>query len=202
MSLPTTIKKKLRKKLYLYEGNFNHLYLDTKGKVTVGVGHLVTHRDAISEITLYTIKNNQPSLVATLQEKQDEYDKISKLPWGQRYSAAFFKPHTTLIMKATDIDSLLDKHINNFHKELSNIYKKTNGYTEDFDKMHENIQLAVFDMIFNLGASKIVNIFKKFDAAIKAGDWKKAASESNRVDVNAERNQYVKELLTTAPATP
>jgi len=202
MSLPTDIKKKLRKKLYLYEGNFNHLYLDTKGKVTIGVGHLIPHRGAISAVKLYTTKNDQPSLPATLQNKQNEYDKISKLPWGPRHGAASFKPHTTLIMKTTDINHLLNKHISSFYKELSTIYRKTNGYTEDFDNMHENIQLALFDMIFNLGASKIVNVFKKFDAAIKAGDWKKAASESNRVDVNIARNQYVKELLATAPENP
>ncbi len=57
-------------------------------------------------------------------------------------------------------------------------------------------------MIFNLGASKVIKIFKKFDAAIKVGDWKKAANESNRPDVNVARNQYVKQLLTTAPTTP
>jgi len=202
MSLSTATKKKLRKKLYLYEGNFNHLYLDTKGKVTIGVGHLIPNKGAISALTLYTTKNNLPDLPATLHDKQNEYDKISKLPWGQQHGAASFKPHTTLTMKTTDIHHLLDNHVNRFYKELTTIYKKTNGYVEDFDNMHENVQLALFDMIFNLGASKIVKMFKNFDAAIKVGNWKKAANESNRPDVNVARNQYVKQLLTTAPTTP
>lgn len=54
-------------------------------------------------------------------------------------------------------------------------------------------------MIFNLGATKITGSFPSFNKALKAGNWKKAATESNRPDVNAARNQYVKQLLNTVP---
>jgi GH24 family phage-related lysozyme (muramidase) len=83
MPLAADIKSELRNRLYQYEGKFNHLYLDTRGKVTVGVGHLIPNRAAIATVSLYKIKNNLPSQPATLQEKQNEYDKIVKLPWGQ-----------------------------------------------------------------------------------------------------------------------
>ncbi|MCL7421565.1 MAG: hypothetical protein M8364_11740 [Methylobacter sp.] len=202
MPLAADIKSELRNRLYQYEGKFNHLYLDTRGKVTVGVGHLIANRSAIATVPLYKIKNNLPSQPATLQEKQNEYDKIVKLPWGQRYGAISFKPHTSLVMKDTDIDLLLYKHIDSFYRELTNIYKKANGYPDDFDKLHKNVQLALFDMIFNLGASKIVNSFPKFNTALKAGDWKKATAEANRPDVSPSRNQYVKQLLQTVPVSP
>jgi GH24 family phage-related lysozyme (muramidase) len=149
----------------------------------------------MASLVFYKTKNNAPTQLATLQEKQAEYDKIVKLPYGQRYGAATFKKHSTLVMKDSDINKLRDKHIASFYKELTNIYTKANGYPEEFDSFHKNVQLALFDMIFNLGATKIVNVFTDFDKAIKAGDWKKAASESNRTDVNAARNQYVKQLL-------
>lgn len=202
MPLSTSIKTELNKNLYKYEGKFNHLYLDTKGKVTVGVGHLVANRVAISNVNLYKTKNKLPTQLATLPEKQAEYDKISKLPWGNRYGAATFRPHTGLIMKDTDINLLLDNHINSFYKELSNIYKKANGFPVDFDRLHKNIQLVLFDMIFNLGATKIINSFPDFNKALKASDWKKAATESNRPDVSPVRNQYVKQLLNTVPTKP
>ena len=54
-------------------------------------------------------------------------------------------------------------------------------------------------MIFNLGATKITRSFPNFNTALKAKDWKKAATESNRPDVNLARNQYVKQLLNTVP---
>ena len=82
MPLSISIKTELSKNLYKYEGKFNHLYLDTKGKVTVGVGHLVANRVAISIVTLYKTKNKLPTQLATLSEKQAEYDTISKLPWA------------------------------------------------------------------------------------------------------------------------
>lgn len=105
-------------------------------------------------------------------------------------------------MKDTDIDLLLYKHIDSFYRELTNIYKKANGYPDDFDKLHKNVQLALFDMIFNLGASKIVNSFPKFNTALKAGEWKKATAEANRPDVSPSRNQYVQQLLQTVPVSP
>lgn len=202
MPLSINLKATLRKNITQYEGVFNHLYLDTKGKVTVGVGHLITNRVSISSVSLYTVKNNLPFKLASLAEKQAEYDKVVKLPWGQRYGANTFKQHTTLVMKDADITTLLDKHIDSFYKELIHIFKKTNGYPEDFDKLHDNVQLALFDMIFNLGASKIVTKFPSFNKALKAGDWKKAATESNRPDVSAARNQYVKQLFNTVPVKP
>lgn len=200
MPLAVNVKSDIVKKIEQYEGRFNHLYLDTKGKATIGVGHLIPNRIAIAAVMLYKLKNNSIFKVASLAEKQTEYDNISKLPFGQRYGAKSFKQHTTLVMKDADINTLRDKHINSFYTELAKIYKKTNGYTDDFDKLHKNIQVALFDMIFNLGATKIVNSFPGFNKALKAGDWKKAATESNRPDVNTARNQYVKQLLNTVPA--
>ncbi len=199
MPLAVSVKSELVKKIEQYEGRFNHLYLDTKGKVTIGVGHLIPNRNAIVMVALYTLKNKIPSLLANLAEKQAEYDKIAKLPYGQRYGASSFKSHTTLVMKDSDINTQKSKHINSFYTELTNIYKKSNGYPDDFDKLHKNVQLALFDMIFNLGATKITGSFPGFNKALKAGDWKKAATESNRPDVNVARNQYVKQLLNTVP---
>lgn len=105
-------------------------------------------------------------------------------------------------MKDADINLQRDKHITSFYTELSGIYTKSNGYPNDFDQLPKNVQLALFDMIFNLGATKIVSSFPNFNKALKAGDWKKAANESNRPDVSAARNQYVKQLLNTVPASP
>ncbi len=53
-------------------------------------------------------------------------------------------------------------------------------------------------MIFNLGARKITTNFPHLDKALKAGDWKKAASESNRSQLSAHRNAYVKNKFMAA----
>ncbi|OQY11433.1 MAG: hypothetical protein B6I30_06810 [Desulfobacteraceae bacterium 4572_187] len=197
MALTAEVKKEVAKKIEEYEGRVNHLYLDSVGKVTVGVGHLIPNKNSMS-INLYKMKNNMPTQLATLPEKQAEYEKIIKQKKG--YKASWYKQHTTLVMKDTDINTLRDKHIDSFYKELTNIYKKSKGYPNDFDKLPKEVQMALFDMIFNLGANKIINTFKTFDKAIKKGDWNTAAKESNRPQVATARNQYVKKLLESAAA--
>jgi len=48
MPLSTETRATLKKNLSKYEGKIEHLYLDTKGKVTVGIGHLITNKNAIN----------------------------------------------------------------------------------------------------------------------------------------------------------
>ncbi len=80
MPLAANIKSEVVKKIEQYEGRFNHLYLDTKGKVTVGIGHLVPNRNAVVTVMLYKLKNKVPFQAASLAEKQAEYDKVSQSP--------------------------------------------------------------------------------------------------------------------------
>lgn len=80
MALSTETRATLKKNLSKYEGKIDHLYLDTKGKVTVGIGHLITNKNAMSGVTLYKVKNKLLTQPATLQEKMTEFTNIAKLP--------------------------------------------------------------------------------------------------------------------------
>ncbi|MCW8128402.1 hypothetical protein [Microbulbifer halophilus] len=109
MPLNPTVKTTVSRKLEEYEGRYNHLYLDTKGKVTVGIGHMIPNRVAIAPITMYNTNNGQPSTSATLAKKQTEYDRILKQK--RNYRAGWYKQFCTLMMKDVDIDIQRDKHI-------------------------------------------------------------------------------------------
>lgn len=194
MILQAEIRNSVIRKIEEYEGRVNHLYVDSVGRVTIGVGHLVANRSTISTITLY--KTN-PTKTASLKEKQDDYDSVSKA--GAGYAASWYKKKTTLIMTDADVNALLNKHVNEFYGYLRNIYKKSKGYPDDFDDLPKNVRLALFDMIFNLGPNKIVSVFKTFDKHLKEGDWSKAAVASNRPQVSAARNSYVQQLLSNVP---
>ena len=196
MALKQTVKEEVIGKLEEYEGRYEHLYLDTKNKVTVGVGHLLASEISMVFVTMYKVANNFPAGLATLEDKKTEYRNIAKQK--KNYKAAWYKKFTTLAMKEGDIDSQRDKHMDPFYLELTSIYKKTNGYPEDFDNFPEKVQIALFDMIFNLGKTKLNNTFPSFNAAIKTSDWKKAAVQSNRPDVSVSRNTYVKDLFNAA----
>ena len=47
----------------------------------------------------------------------------------------------------------------------------------NFDELPDNVKLVLTDMIFNLGKSRFLE-FKKMIAAIKKGDFKRAAEEA------------------------
>jgi len=194
MPLKSSLKIIVQRKLEEYEGNYNHMYIDSKGKVTIGIGHLIANKSAVVSIMLYKSKHGQPTMPASAKEKQDEYDNILKQ--RKNYKASWYKQFTTLVMKNTDINTQRDKHITIFYRELSGMYRKTNGFPKDFDAMPDEVQLALFDMIFNLGQTKLRTIFTKFNNAIKQEKWAEAAKQSNRPDVNSARNAYVKTLLT------
>jgi hypothetical protein len=98
------------------------MYLDSKGKVTVGVGHLIANKAAVASVTMYTVKNKVPSTLATLKQKQDEYDAIAKQK--KNYKASWYKQHTSLVMKDADMDAQRKKHIDNFYAELVGVYKE------------------------------------------------------------------------------
>ena len=50
-------------------------------------------------------------------------------------------------------------------------------------------------MIFNLGATKLVNSFPTFNSHIKSADFKKASKECHRLGISDKRNNYVEDLL-------
>lgn len=183
MASPAVLKI-LRKKLELYEGNIEHMYLDKKGYVTIGVGHYITNSTSAQKLTLYTAKGKK----ATLAEIKLDFDNVKKQKIG--LEAGIYKQFTKLYMKDVDIEAITDNHITNFEKELKRVYS-------GFFTFPKEVKLALFDMIFNLGQTKLQRQYKKMNAAVAKKDWLTAAKESKR-RVNVKRDKYVKDLFIKA----
>ncbi len=183
-----TEKSTLRKKMEKYEGKISHMYLDSKGYVTIGVGHLL--KDLISAQKLNLKKrNNTP---ASKNEIKLDYEAVKKQPKNRL--ASFYKRHTNLVLADTDINALTDKHIDSFEGELKRIYP-------GFDSFPSEVRLALFDLIFNVGMTDLNNNWPSLKKAVKAKDWTTAATESSRKSpISAERNKYVKDLFNKAAA--
>ena len=184
--LTATEKQELRQKLAKYEGTVFHMYLDSNGYVTVGVGHLI---NTVADAQKLSFIDEKTKKKATADEIKTDFETVSKQQKKKR--ASFYKPHTKLVLEQADIDDLTNEHIDNFYKELKKIYS-------DFDDYPEEARLALFDMIFNLGMTALRKEWPKFNEEIKIKDWRKAADESHRPDVSAERNMYVKDLFEKA----
>lgn len=182
----------LKKKIELYEGNIEHMYLDSNGFVTVGVGHMIPNASRAAKLTFYVAKT---AVAATEEQKKAEYEAVLKETKGK--VASWYKSKTTLFMKPADIDALTQEHIKSFEKELKNLYGSST-YPPGFEKFPEEVRLALFDMIFNLGATKLKNSYLSFNQAIAKSDWEKVASECSRKGIQLTRNNYVKGLFTKA----
>jgi GH24 family phage-related lysozyme (muramidase) len=185
--IPSSFTLKLKIKIEQYEGRVEHMYLDTRGFVTVGVGHFVQDASAAIKLPFINSTNNQ---LATADEIRSEFSRIKSRPFGKSESASKFKPFTKLILTEQFMDDQITRHIKNFEKELKAIYG-----VEQFSSFPDDVKLALFDMIFNLGMSKLRDSYTKFNGYIRNGNYVQAAAESKRNGVPTERNAYVANLL-------
>lgn len=179
-------KNILRNNLEKYEGKIAHMYLDSNAFVTIGVGHLISNLEEAQRLHLYNIENEK----ATTSEIERDFAAVMSRPANK--VATYYKQYTTLVLPSDEIDKLTDKHIENFEEELNILY-------DNFEQFPSEVKLALFDMIFNLGMTKLKNTWPKFNASIRNGDWQNAAKNSHRrAPVSEARNNYVKNLLETA----
>ncbi|MBV0933333.1 lysozyme family protein [Marinobacterium weihaiense] len=169
------------------EGRIAHMYRDTRGFITIGVGHLLTSEHDALALPLVHRDSGLPASADTIRA---EYRKLATRPYGQRYGASSFAAHTRLDLPDPEIDNLTQRHIAGFHQELGGLYGRAH-----FSAMPERVQLALFDMIFNLGLPKLQHGFPRFNRHIRNGDWPAAARESHRRGISEARNQHVQDLL-------
>lgn len=135
-------KLELRNKKIAYEGNVPHMYLDTEGQVTIGIGHMMPSAAAAQKVNFL----RADGIKASAEEIKNEFDKVKSMRKSQ--SADKYEPFTKLHITEQEIYRLTDNHLINFHKELKNLYL-------GFDSFPKNVRFALFDMIYNLGEPKL-----------------------------------------------
>ncbi len=180
-------KRTLKKNLIRYEGNVQHMYLDTEGHVTIGVGHLIRNLAAALKLNLVV---GETGAIATEAQITADYEAVKKQSKGSY--AYLYKKHTKLIMTVAEVSRLTNKHISSFYSELKKLFP-------EFDDYPTEVRLGLLDMIFNMGMTRLSGKFPKLCKAVKAKKWAKAATESRRKPpISDARNSYVKELFEVA----
>lgn len=191
----------LKQRLIKYEGNVDHMYLDSNGFVTVGIGHMLANAAEAQKLPFLDHQGNKASKADIKNDYTAVKKQVRQLQQAQQLyklaqrSAAYYKRFTKLHLSQTEINRQVNKHINTFYKELKRIYP-------DYDTYPKDARLALMDMIFNLGMTKLRNKFFKLNGAVKAKNWATAAKESRRVNVKPPRNKYVRDLFNKASAIP
>jgi GH24 family phage-related lysozyme (muramidase) len=165
-----------------YEGNVEHMYLCTAGKVTVGIGNMLPNAATAQALNFVdrTTRNK-----ASAEAIKTDFDTVAKQTKGLPHRK--YLKHTKLEMPDVDINALFKSRINQFEKSLRKLYTRYDAFPDD-------AQLALLDMIFNLGAGGLGR-FKKLNKAVNDEDWATAAESCNRMSCTDARNSGTKELF-------
>ena len=165
------------------EGSISHMYLDTRGKVTVAVGQLLATVAAAQELPFVQRGTAQ---AATPGDIEADFNEVKNQPTGKL--AQSYKSATKLDLPDNEIEALLQRRIDGFEAELRREFPQ-------YDSYPENARLGILDMAFNLGTNGLVTKFPSFTKAALARDWSACAKQCHRRGIGDTRNEETKNLF-------
>lgn len=128
-----------------FEGLVPHIYLDTKGKITTGVGALVDDETTFKAVD-WLVDNKRP---ATDAEKQAAYNHFQDLKrqekFGQKYGAGYYKDESILQVSEAFALQRMNEH-------LQNDLKKLREGIDRFDSLPYPLKEVLLDIRYNTGA--------------------------------------------------
>lgn len=153
-----------------FEGNVPWMYLDTKGNVTVGVGHLL--RNAGEAKQLFFVRSGT-GIRATAAEIDRAFNAVARARFGSNVDAQSFRNLTQIELTSGEIDNIYKSDVAVFHTAVKGLFP-------DFLTYPEIAKRAIVDLPFTMGVRRFTIRFKDFPAAVKNRNWKVAAVESER----------------------
>jgi GH24 family phage-related lysozyme (muramidase) len=168
------------------EGFAQHMYLDQKGNVTVGIGLLLA--TAQKAMTLPFVKK---PLMKPAHPKHIEnaYNKVKAAkPTGV---ASDFKHLTSLIISEADAILLTLDFIDKIIVEIRVVFP-------DFDTYPVNAKKGILDMFYTIGTPNIISGWPLFRGAVKRRDWKEAVVQEKDRGVGPKRHKIVNVWFTDA----
>lgn len=157
------------------------MYLDTVGKVTVGVGLMLP--DVAAAVRLPFSVDGR---AATEAEIAAEFARVDALPMGR--AAMFYRGKAGVELLRADIDGLLRTVLAGFEGELR-------GALPGYDGFPDGVKVALLDMIYNLGPAGLLKGYPRMMKAVVAGRWAEAAGECMRHGPGVARNEWTKQMF-------
>lgn len=159
-----------------FEGVVPHLYLDSLGFATCGVGFLVDSERALLELPW------SPST----QAARADWALVKAAPRG--HVASFYKQYCKAWLKEPAMRAVFQAKVDGMRRAMQPVWRLT--------LLPEPAQLALVDMAYNLGVSGLSK-FHKLQAAVLVRDWHTAAAECMRNGVQPARNAATAQLFTS-----
>lgn len=101
---------------------------------------------------------------------------------------SYFRDLSDLYIDSKEEKRLHTEHVLKDIPVIKNIIK-------NYDELNHEKQLAILDMVYNLGATKFDNQFKKFINAVNSNSVDGMLAEYHRKGISEERNRWTADLL-------
>lgn len=167
-----------------HEGVVPHLYKDSLGFVTCGVGFLVTDEQSLGR---YPWSPNTQSAIADyrLVKAEPHMRKGTDGAWRPQ-PARHYMQFCKSRLSELGMRVVFGVKVAEFRRALAQDWK--------FATCPEMAQVALIDMAFNLGVGGL-NKFAKLHRAVINGDWETAAKECHRAPPVSEARNAATSLL-------
>lgn len=185
-------QKRFRAHIFIFEELITHMYLDRRGFVTVGLGHLIRK---VGDMKNIKFLHRGKTTEADDADKMKNYNLV--LNSGRRgQEASKFKNLTDIDLDLTANEALFDSDVAAFIRLL-----RHDHYFPDFETYPAGVQLGMLDIAYTMGVKGFFDQYGKMKEALKFRNWLRVADESGRevkLDKNgnpgkmAERNMVVR----------
>lgn len=156
------------------EGRVEHMYADSLGTVTVGIGHAIFQPQGAHRLPFV---RKDTGAAATQQEIDKDYNAVVGIT---NHVASYFASLTDLELSQADIDSLVQSDFTK-HIKIADAFFP-------LDQLPQPVQIAFFDLAFQTGGNLVKGVtFDELQDALRRRDWARAGAEMN-VKSDATRN--------------
>lgn len=178
-----------------HEGRIPWMYLDTVGRVTVGVGHMIPSADAALTVPFVDPASGSKAQPDAIRAG---YAAVAAARASVGRVAGAFQGLSALRLDDDGIAAVFAADFDRIVGRTRDLFEAVGG---GLDSYPDPAQLAVIDMAFNLGPDGLYGKFPSFRTkglAPRAFDV--AASESRRGGISDERNKWTFDQLMAAAA--
>lgn len=170
--------------LEIFEGCVPWMYLDTVGKVTVGVGFMLPDSDAAVELPFLVA-----GVAATEDQIADDFERVTGMTAGQ--VAGFYRQPSSPQLPQSAIDAKLLQTLQGFEGQLR-------AALPNYDGFPPTVKMALLDMAYNLGPVGLLKGYPHMLAAVSQGQWATAAANCSRVGPSPARNAWTRQQFLDA----
>ena len=208
------------KDIAAHEGYANYMYLDSKSIITIGTGWNLeatgssqTPSDTVLALPFVERGTGKPPAdpAKSIKAAWAALRGISPSGTRQNSPATSFQSKTNLYIDDAKSDNVLAAR---YKQHLAEFTAGLQGMFKDFDSFPVPAREALLDMsLMGIGHGAVAAVkadpkhhvkgrkgvkanglheFTHMIASVEAGDWKKAAAQCNRPDVNDDRNNWTR----------